>query len=55
MAQTYPENPTPAGILANEASDDRAEDRSAVRSSGEECDGEATLFVIPDVGNCSAG
>lgn len=50
----YPEDPPPADILADEATDDGAEDGATVRSGGEKRDCETTLFVVPDVGDGAA-
>ena len=51
----HPDDPPPSDRLADETTDDGTEDGTAVRGCGEERDREATLIVVPDVGDGAAG
>ncbi len=50
-----PEDPSPTGVFTNETTDDGTKDRPTVGGSSEKRDGEATLLVIPYIGDRSTG
>ena len=51
----HPEHPAPADTLADEATDDRPQDRATVWRRREERNGKAALLVVPDVRDRAAG
>lgn len=51
----HPDDPPPSDRLADETTNDGTEDGTAIRGCGEERDREATLVVVPDVGDGTAG
>ena len=51
----HPEHPAPTDTLADEATDDRPQDRATIWRRREERNGEAALLVVPDVRDRAAG